>query len=78
MSLNSYLVTDEIRPLPGSGWTSKNAANAQDSITKENPSKEPKPINVVAPDGYVPRKFQENVSLGVKERRNKYLNKKIK
>jgi hypothetical protein len=34
MSLNSYLVTDEIRPLPGSGWTSKNAANAQDSIAK--------------------------------------------
>ena len=34
MSLNSYIVTDEIRPLPGSGWTSKNAANAQDSIAK--------------------------------------------
>jgi len=34
MSLNSYLVTNEIRPLPGSGWTSKNAANAQDSIAK--------------------------------------------
>ena len=34
MSLNSYLVTDTIRPLPGSGWTSKNAANAQDSIAK--------------------------------------------
>ena len=34
MSLNSYLVTDEIRPLPGSGWTSKNAANSPDSIAK--------------------------------------------
>jgi len=34
MSLNSYLVTDEKRPLPGSGWTSKNAANSQDSIAK--------------------------------------------
>ena len=34
MSLNSFLVTDEIRPLPGSGWTSKNAANRQDSIAK--------------------------------------------
>ena len=34
MSLNSYLVTDEIRPLPGSGWTSKNAANLEDSKSK--------------------------------------------
>ena len=34
MSLNSYLVTDEIRPLPGSGWTSKNAASRADSIVK--------------------------------------------
>ena len=34
MSLNSYLVTDEIRPLPGSGWTSKNAANIDDSKAK--------------------------------------------
>jgi hypothetical protein len=30
-----YLVTDEIRPLPGSGYfMSKNAANKQDSIAK--------------------------------------------
>jgi hypothetical protein len=34
MSLNSYIVTDEIRPLPGSGWTSKNAASQADSIVK--------------------------------------------
>jgi len=34
MSLNSYIVTDEIRPLPGSGWTSKNAASRADSIVK--------------------------------------------
>lgn len=34
MSLNSYLVTDEKRPLPGSGWTSKNAANIDDSKAK--------------------------------------------
>jgi chromosome segregation ATPase len=34
MSLNSYLVTDAIRPLPGSGWTSKNANNIEDSVSK--------------------------------------------
>jgi len=35
-------------------------------------------IKPVVNDGYVPRNFQENVSLYAKERRKKYLNKRMK